>query len=464
MAELRPDSGSFRDRGGRILHADERVFRTVMPAAAEDFEFVRSTGLIDTFIADGKLIGETRMDERVARDIDADAACVLEHPKLEFLSWPYEWPFSALKKAALFHLDLHLAALERGVTLSDATAYNVQFEGTRPVFIDHLSFRPYVDGEFWAAHRQFCEQFLNPLVLQSAVGIPFNSWYRGSLEGIPSADLNAVLPLGRKFSWNVLTHISMQARLQSASTEEDARRRLDEKKLPLVGFREILAGLRRWIQKLEPAAGRSTVWQNYPSQHSYATGEESHKRAFIAEFATIESPRLLIDLGCNTGDYSKVALEAGAGRVIGFDFDEKAADAAFRRAERDGLRFLALVMDAANPSPSMGWRQSERAGLRERAVADATLALALIHHLVIGRNLPLEQVLDWILDMAPTGVIEFVPKRDPMVQRLLRLKPDIFDDYSAAHFEWLLTRRAAIVSRQEISAHGRTLYWFRRND
>jgi len=466
MIALRPDAGSFRDRGGRVLHAGDRVFRTVMPAAADDFDFVRNTGLIGELVARGLLLDETRIapGEFAGRHEAARARYVLEHPKLAFLSWPYEWPFAALKAAALLQLDVHLEALERGVTLSDATAYNVQFEGSRPVFIDHLSFRRYVDGEFWTAHGQFCEQFLNPLLLTALAGVAFQPWYRGSLEGIRARELRPLLPLRARLSWRVLTHVVLQAGLQARATEADARRRLDSRRLPLAGLREMLRGMRRWIDRLEPGTGRASDWRTYAFDNSYRADEQSSKRAFVGEFVQRTAPAMLWDVGCNTGDFALLALDSGARSVIGFDFDDVSVDTAFRRSRREERAFLPLVMNALNPSPTQGWMQAERAGLAQRGSADAVLALALVHHLVIGKNARLDQALDWLTGIAATGVIEFVPKTDPMVQRLLALREDVFDDYGEGDFRSLLSSRARIVREEVVSASGRTLYWFDRRD
>ena len=231
MSQARPDRASFRDRSGRVFHCEGRVFRTVMPPAREDFDFVRSTGLIDELVGNGQLVAETSVSPDVLGDAANGADYVIEHPKLPIISYPYEWSFEALKTAALLQLDVHLAALERGVTLADATAYNVQFRGAKPVFIDSLSFRRYVDGEYWSAHRQFCDQFLNPLLLQSVLGVPHNPWYRGSLEGISAEHLSDMLPWYRKLSWGVFTNVVMQARLQNRTRADDsALRRAESRK------------------------------------------------------------------------------------------------------------------------------------------------------------------------------------------------------------------------------------------
>jgi ribosomal protein L11 methylase PrmA len=442
---------------------DDRVFRTVMPSAAEDFEFVRSTGLLDRLIEDGRVIAEKTVDPDVLGESSNGARHVLEHPKLPFISYPYEWPFPALKAAALLQLDLYLEALKHGVTLSDATAYNIQFRGVEPVFIDSLSFRRYREGEFWMAHRQFCEQFINPLLLRALTGVPHNSWYRGTQEGITAQDLSRLLPWTRKLSLNVLTHVVMQASFQTKSKDKgNAERLVKGKSLPRVAFEQMLRGLRKWIARLEPADTGKTVWADYAQDNSYASDEARAKRLFISEFAAATKPRILWDIGCNTGDHSKVALEAGAEFVVGFDSDQGALDSAFSRAKTEQFSFLPLFLDAANPAPNQGWAQAERMGLMQRADADGVLALAVIHHLTIGRNIPLGEVVDWLVRMVPQGIIEFVQKSDPMVQTLLRLREDIFDDYSEESFVCSLKERADIVQSITVSATNRRLYWFRR--
>src|SRR5262249_53642476 len=156
-------------------------------------------------------------------------------------------------------------------------------------------------------------------------------------------------------------------------------------------------------------------------------------------------PRLVWDLGCNTGDYATTALAAGAHYVIGFDCDQHALEAAFGRAQADNLEFLPLFLDAANPSADQGWNELERKGLQARAPADALIALAFEHHLAIGRNIPLSQVVTWLCRLAPRGVIEFVRKEDPTVRQMLSLREDIFADYNEDAFASSLQRQSRVV-------------------
>ena len=217
LALGKPDSGSYRDPSGQIHVVNGRVFRTVKERAREDYEFVRDTGLLGALQEREMIPVTTEVDKSQFADVAEDVAHILEHERLPWISFPYEWTFSVLKEAALLHLDVQIEALNRGVVLSDATAYNVQFVGTRPVFIDTLSFRRYREGEYWTGHRQFCEQFLNPLLLSSLLGVAHNSWYRGCLEGIDTLELNRLLKFRHKLSWNVFSNVSLQAKFQQNS-------------------------------------------------------------------------------------------------------------------------------------------------------------------------------------------------------------------------------------------------------
>ena len=431
-----------------------------MPSAAPGYEAVRDLGLLDRLIDKGLLLGSRDVGLDVLGAAAEGAAYVLEHPRIPFVSYPYEWSFSLHRAAALHHLNLQLELLEHGFALADSTAYNIQFIGSRPVFIDHGSLVPYKDGDIWIGHRQFCMQFLNPLIFWAMLGTPPNHWFRGALEGIAPEDLAPLLSFRHNFSWTIMTHVSAQAALQRRSLRKGTiAGKPSERRLARTAFQGILEGLRRYISRLR-LKGQTTVWGDYAQDNSYADAEAAAKRAFVSEFAAAIKPNLLFDLGCNSGDYSFAALEAGAASVVGFDFDFGALEQAFRRSQESGSAFLPLWLDAANPSPSQGWAQAERKGLSERANANAVVALAFIHHIAIGRNVPLDMAVDWIMGMAPAGVIEFPPKSDPMVQRLLAQREDIFPDYSEEAFLHHVEARGRIVASKQLSEGGRLLVWY----
>lgn len=465
---MRPEDaipGSFRDPAGRVYFRDGRVFRTVLPAGADDYEFVRSTGLLARLVASGRLIAATEVSPESLGAAAPTARYVLEHPRLPFVSHPYEWPFPLLRSAALLQLDLLIESLDAGVTLSDASAYNTQFLGTSPLFIDTLSFRRYREGSFWLAHRQFCEQFLNPLLLRSVFGLPYHAWYRGASEGLSTVDLERLLPWYRKLSPNLFMHIVLQASLQSRpKARQDALRAVSAQRLSSRAFRHILTGLRRWIAALRPRSQGLTVFADYVANNTYSEADTGYKMSFISEFVAGARPKLLLDLGCNTGLYAQAALEAGAGYVVGIDGDQGALEGACERSLRQGLRFLPLHANLNDPPPDQGWEGRERAGLQRRCeeTCEAVLALALVHHMAIGGNIPLPRVVRWLVSLAPRGIIEFIPKEDPMVQRLLSLRDDIFPEYCEAEFVAALQECSTVVRSSAIPGSGRRLFQYER--
>jgi ribosomal protein L11 methylase PrmA len=463
MVSLVRSTESFRDRSGEIYVDGGRIYRSVNAAAASSYEILKDWAFFENAQAAGFYIGGEEVDVGLLGSASGDPRYLVEHPRLSFISYPYEWSFAQLKAAALLHLDLQIFALDRGVVLSDASAYNVQFIGARPVFIDLLSFRPYREGEYWTGQRQFSEQFLNPLLMRSLLGITHNAWFRGRLEGIPASDLAALIPLIRKFSWNVLWHVVLPSHLQRAA----GRRAVDTapgplRPLPKNAYRRMLLSLRNFIDRLKPADDAPSAWRDYADDNIYAGGEIERKRGIVTEFAGKLRPRNLWDIGCNTGAYAELAIQAGARHVIGLDSDPQSLDRAFQRALDRSLPLIALHVDAANPSPGQGWNEAERKSLKARADGDALLALAFVHHLAIGRNIPLDWVLQWLVDLAPRGLIEFVPKDDPTVRRMLALREDIFDDYSEAAFATSLGRLARIERVEAISQSGRKVYWYDR--
>jgi ribosomal protein L11 methylase PrmA len=452
----RRDPASFRDPAGFIFHEAGRVRRAVTEYGVEAARAVRATGLIARLIAAGRLLSE----EEIATSLDGEPGVrlVLEHPRLPFVSYPYEWPFRALKAAALLHLDIQIEALDAGVMLTDASAYNVQFIGARPVFIDHLAFRLYRDGELWAAHRQFCEQFLHPLLLQHLLGVEYQAWYRGRLEGIPGEEIVRLLRWRHKCTWNVFTNVVLPARLQRFAGQPRVEGRIARAKMPRAGLREMLSSLRQWIAQMQPRGLDATTWAAYdaavPDTESRAIG------AFIEQFVRQVAPALLWDLGCNAGRYGEAALGAGAGYAVGIDSDPGALDRAFTRARERELALLPLLVDIVNPSPGQGWRGRERESLIARGRPDAVLAIAVVHHIALARNVPLDEVVTLLTTLAPEGVIGFVPPSDRRARALFKGREDIFRAYTLENFLSLLQARARIVRQQPVPDSGRVLIAF----
>lgn len=451
---------SFRDPAGSILSVQGRVLRGLSESGAQRYQAVKQSGFLDTLEASERLVKTTNVQYDSKNYVQ-----FLEHEIIPFITYPYEWPFSLLKDAALFHLNLHREALNADVVLMDASAYNIQFRGVLPCFIDILSFKTYQTGELWKGHRQFCEQFLNPLLMMSLKGIPYHAWYRGTLEGISTDMMARCLPWRYYLSWRALTHIFLPTYYQQRPSQTTKHlKKLQQATIPKSVYRQLLTQLFRWIEGLTFPENWHSVWKDYTNYSPYDSEALVIKKTFVADFAAQNKFSMLWDLGCNTGEFSEIALHNGVKQVIGFDADLGALEQAVKRAKTKNLNFLPLYQDMANPSPSQGWLCLERASAITRGSPNGILALALIHHLVIGHHLPLAEVIEWLVSLAPTGIIEFIPKTDPSIRKMLALREDIFLEYSEEKFLTLLQEQAVIVKTTPISSDGRCLYWYQRED
>ncbi|MDQ2983110.1 MAG: class I SAM-dependent methyltransferase [Actinomycetota bacterium] len=455
-ARLEP--GSFRDPESRVFYAEGEVFRALSPEGLKDFEALASSGLLD----DPRIVGtELAESAPAAAPLTKDVAAVLRHERIPFVSYPYEWTFSMLKDAALLQLDLLLAALDRDLILKDSTPYNVQFEGTRPLFIDVGSFEHLREDELWVGYRQFCTLYLYPLLLQATKGVSFQPWLRGSIDGVTPADMRALMSFRDRFRRGFTTNVFLHARLE----QRDAGGRAgikSELRRPGVGKELILANVRKMrklVARLEwsPPEG---VWVAYGEHNTY-TGEDARRKdEFVRAIATSKSWPLVWDLGCNNGRHSRIAAE-GAGHVVAIDADQGPVELLYRELRDAGDRkILPLTMNIADPSPGLGWRGLERKPLLDRERPDLVLALALVHHLAIGANVPVRELVDWLAALGGALVIEFPTREDPMVQKLLAPKREgLHPDYERGFFESCLNEAFDVQRSEELGSGTRILYF-----
>jgi len=454
------DSGSFKDPHGGVFFQGARVFRYFTPEGAASFQALAASGLLEKLAQRGAIVGAREVPpEEAAVLLRAvpGTALVVEHPRLPFISYCYEWPFEMLKAAALLHLEVLATALERGYILKDATPYNVQFLGPRPVFVDVASFEPYPDGQPWNAYSQFCRLFLNPLLLQALTGVRFQGWLRGSLDGIAPAQLSRLLPWRHKLRPSVFLHVVLQAWLDRRAASTDAAdQSLLHRKVSRKSVLRLVEGVRRAVEGLRPGPSASP-WARYDDENTYSQEARACKEAFVERTLAARRPEVVWDLGCNTGRYSFIAARH-AKHVVAMDSDPDAVDVLYRHARDTTANVLPLVMDLLDPSPDRGWAQAERPGLSQRGPADMALCLALVHHLAIAGNVPLRRVVAWLAQAARSGIIEFVPKEDPGARALLRWRRDVYPNYSQAAFEAALRERFQITGQCALPGSGRVLY------
>jgi len=456
-----PVGGSFRDPRSRVYDDGTRILRGLNRRAAADFEAVAQTGFFHLVTGAGQLVA-TSLDPHHALAPHGWTA-TLEHERLPVVTYPYEWTFSMLRDAALLHLDLVRRGLAMGVGCKDGTAYNVQFAGSAPVFIDLGSFEP-VGADPWPGYRQFCQQLLYPLLIEAYLDVPFNPWLRGSLEGITPQQADRLLRGRTRLRRGVLAHVTAQAFAARRYTDRD-----DPAASTTAGDRKrivsaLVARLHTLIAGL-PAPAAESTWSSYPDRSHYAAEALAAKDAFVGAAIGAVQPATVVDLGCNDGRYARLAAERGAA-VVALDADRQVVDRLYRDLRRTGgdlsRSIVPLVSDLADPSPRLGWGLEERAALEDRVRPDLVLSLALIHHLVIGRNIPIASYLDALAAMAPEVVLEIPHRDDPMVQRLLSAKPDdTHTDYDVPRIADLVRARFDVVAEEVLPGGTRTLQHLR---
>lgn len=385
-------------------------------------------------------------------------ALVLEHEVVPFVSYPFEWPFGMLRDAAVLHLEVLTEALDRNVTTKDGHAYNVQWWGSRPSFIDASSFTMPADRP-WPGYRQFCQTFLNPLLLQAYRGVGFQPWLRGRLEGIPAAELRRLLALRDLARPGVLRHVVLHSAIERRAT---GPAQATQAAMADAGFgRELArAAARNLLRVVSALAWRppESAWSAYGAANSYGADDRARKEAFVDDAVGRGPAGLVWDLGCNDGTYARVAARR-AGYVVAVDADHATVERLYRSLRSEGNeKILPLVMDLSDPTPGLGWRNRERRALGHRGAPDVVLCLALVHHLAIGANVPVAEIVSWLRSFGCRVVVEVPARTDPMVRQMLAGKPIAHEDYSVESFEAELSRRFAIAGREELPSGTRTLY------
>lgn len=452
---------SFRDPSGFVFEQEGALYRQVNLGYREDFDHLMQSGLYQALSGAGLLIPHERADP--ARAAAPGAYAVLLPERLPFISYPYEWSFSQLRDAALATLRLQKEALARGMSLKDASAYNIQFRGGKPVLIDTLSFERYREGEPWAAYRQFCQHFLAPLALMSCQDIRLSQLFRIHMDGIPLDLASRLLPWTSRLRPLLFSHIHLHAA---------AQRRFSGKAAAPPTRALSRFALRGLIDSLESAVGglswkpQGTEWADYYNATNYSDAALDAKTRLVAAFldSIAPVPGLVWDFGANTGRFSRLASDRGI-LTLAWDSDPAAVEKNYLQCRAEGEPcLLPLVLDLANPSPSLGWAQRERASLLGRGPADVVLALALVHHLAIGGNVPLEQVARFFSECGSWLIVEFVPKEDAQAQRLLTARKDIFTAYCREGFETAFRAHWVVEQTAEIPGTQRTLYRMRKKE
>jgi ribosomal protein L11 methylase PrmA len=450
--------GSCRDPSGFLYRRDGVLLRQVNPEYAEDYDQLKSSGLYDELVAQQLLIPHEEVDPELAHS--QTAYKVLKPEPLAFISYPYEWCFSQLKDAALLTLDIQQRAYAKGMVLKDSTAYNVQFHNGKAIFIDTLSFERYEKGTPWSAYRQFCQHFLAPLALMSKVDIHLNQLFRTNIDGVPLELAAQLMPFKSRFSPSLAMHLFMHARgIAEAGRQKGAQGGSQKQRsFSQAAFLGLIDSLRSAITKLDWKPGGTEWFDYYEANNQYGEAGLEEKDKLVEDFVSQVPAGTVWDLGGNTGRFSRIAVGQGS-NVICADIDPGCVEANYRYVkEHKETTLLPLQLDLTNPSPAIGWANAERDAFTERGPADMILALGLVHHLVIANNVAISMLAEFFSRSCQYLVVEFIPKGDPQMDKLLSSRPDIFPDYEKESFEASFSKYFRIARQEHVPHTPRTLY------
>jgi hypothetical protein len=449
--------GSFRDPSGFIFFQDGILYRLVSLSYRDDYEHLMRSGLYKTLIDEELLVPHQEADKSF-NGID-NVYKVLKPEVIPFISYPFEWSFSQLKHAALTTLRVQKRALEFGMSLKDCSAYNIQFRKGKPILIDTLSFEKYREGQPWLAYRQFCQHFLGPLALMSYRDIRLSNLLRTYIDGIPLDLTSSLLPFRTRLLFSLLSHIHLHAHVQRHYSHRPFHTKA--RKLSKTSLLALFDNLESAVKKLKWTS-QKTEWVDYYRAAPYSERAILQKKCIVSNYLDKVSQQIVWDLGANTGPFSRIASQKGV-QTISFDIDPACVERNYLEClQSHETNILPLLLDLTNPSPGIGWENQERMSLLDRGPADTVMALALIHHLAISNNLPLDKIAAFFKNICTTLIIEYIPKNDPQSQILLSSRRDIFSHYTQADFERSFSNYFTFICRMNLVDSQRSIYLLER--
>ncbi len=441
---------SFRDPSGYVYYKNNLVYRKINKCYFKQYSHLMNSGLYKELVEKGYLIKH----EEVEKSSEFITICV---DKIPFISYPYEWCFEQLKDASLLTLKIQEISMKYNMILKDASAYNIQFLNGKPIFIDTLSFDFYEDGKPWGAYGQFCKHFMAPLILMIYVDENLNCLLKNYIDGIPLDIATNILK--NRGGFIALEHIKWHNKSISNNNSKN-NNSLKKVSISKNNFVNMILMMENQIAKLKRKKIDSE-WNNYYENTNYDQLADNSKVNCIREFLTtikLTNEDIIWDLGANDGKYSRIASEF-CNCIISFDIDINVVNRNYNTIkEANEQNILPLLLDLNNPTPAIGFGGKERMGLNDRAPVKIVMALALIHHICISNNVPFESVAKWFSSLGKYLIIEFVPKNDSQVQKLLMTRNDIFNNYNIDEFEKCFSKYYKIVNKRSLIDSQRVIY------
>jgi len=459
MNQNKQHEASFRDNCGYVFVKDNVIYRRVNSVYKKNYDLLMESGLYKKLVDKKMLVPHVEVDSMEFFGSDnRDVYKCIKPRQIPYISYPYEWSFSQYKDAAILTLEIQKMALENGMTLKDASAYNIQFFEGKPVFIDTLSFEKYEKGKAWIAYQQFCQHFLAPLALMAYTDVRLSVLMRDYIDGIPLDLASQILPMRTRFKPSIMMHIHMHAKSQKKYADKKVG---EQKSISAFSLNAIIDGLQNAVQSLKwnPVG---TEWGEYYTFTNYSDSAFQTKKDIIKSYIQEANPQMVWDIGANNGEFSALSSEKGI-FTVAYDIDSVAVEKGYLRARESGEKnLLPLFLDLTNPTPGIGWQNTERSSFIDRGPVDMVYALALIHHISISHNMPFYKVAEMFAKISKWLVIEFVPKEDSQVQKLLQNREDIFPQYTKEYFEKEFKKYFEIHRADKVEGSLRTLYLMKK--
>ena len=452
-------SSSFRDPSGFLFFHDNEIFRQINSIYKSKYDHLMNSGLYENLVNKGFLIPHEEVD--MPPPDPKNVYKIIKPEKITHISYPYEWSFSQLKNAALLTIEIQKIAMNFNMILKDCSAYNIQFQNGKPVLIDSLSFEKYIEGQTWQAYRQFCQHFLSPLALMCYKDIRLGQLLRIYIDGIPLDLTSKLLPTHTKMMFSLLSHIHLHAKSQKYY--EDKNIKIKNRKMNKNSFMGLIESLHSATKKMNWQP-KGTEWAEYYSDTNYSESAFEEKKIIVSNFLEKIKPKFVWDLGANMGIFSRIPSKKGI-QTISFDIDPAAVEKNYLKCvEENENRILPLLLDLTNPSSSIGWENQERLSFMQRGPVDVIFSLALVHHLAISNNIPFDRMAQFFAKICKFLLIEFVPKSDSQVSRLLKNRDDIFSDYTQEKFEEEFNKYFTILESIRLKDSKRIIYTFEKRE
>ena len=471
---------SFRDPDGRLLAVDGRIIRIIKQSAASDLEDFLNSKPFSEFIKSEKLVRTTFLDAAATEALntksevrnaiaDDDGERILvEHERIPFASFPYEWAPEMLYAAAELTLEMAERLLFASIGLKDATPYNVLYRGPKPVFIDLLSFERRDPGDqTWLPLAQFSRTFLLPLLVNKHFGVRLDEIFLAHRDGLDPEDVVKLCGPLQKMRAPFLTLVTLPARLSNRALTKDTsiyeKRTTGNPEKAKFILERVLKGLRRKLESVRPVSGSSN-WSEYMEQNKYSEDYFPIKQQFVEKALAETNPKRVLDVGCNTGHFSVMAARAGAS-VVSIDYDPVVVGKVWSVAAGENMDILPLMVNLARPTPSLGWRNLENPSFLERARGsfDAVLMLAVIHHMLVSERIPLPEIMRLASELTrDLLVVEYVGPQDPMFKRISRGRDHLHVGLTEEYFENVARQYFEIIRAERLGDTHRRIYMMRR--